>query len=94
MGIVKTMGCHFLLSLDQPHLRMEIIMKYEYCITAGPGTLIDSGKLVDAGQGYLTPESTWGFEITTTVEWLLYDAIRSGQTIMIGPSDYQEDGAE
>lgn len=69
-------------------------MKYEYAITAGPGTLIDSGKLVDAGQGYLTPESTWGFETTTTAGLLLYDAIRRGQTIIIGPSDYQEDDAE
>ena len=69
-------------------------MKYEYCITAGPGTLIDSGKLVDAGQGYLTPESTWGFETMVTVGGLVAFSILAGQTIIIGPSDYQEDDAE
>ena len=69
-------------------------MKYEYAITAGPGTLIDSGKLVDAGGVYITPESTWGFKTAPTVGLLLYDAFNRGQTIMIGPSDYQEDDAE
>jgi hypothetical protein len=65
-------------------------MKYEYAITAGPGTLIDSGMFNNDG----TPISTWGFYSWGSSLNMLWNCEDMGFTIIIGPSDYQEDDAE